>query len=560
MTRRNKISPTLIGRDETKLEGIADQDWARAVKLAALLRPTLGQRLTEAHLERLARAAKMSVPNLQRYRRRLAQGELTTALVARSPGFPEHGNRLQEAQHAVTLQVIERLQRHDRRLRVIDVVAVVDRHCRELTIPPPHRRSIDRRIRRFAPHLVERRDGNIERPNPDKPGRFAVRHPLDVVQIDHTTSDIMVVDDLYRQPIGRPVLSVAMDVATRSILAFSVSFESPSATTVAYLLTRVVASKAKWLAELGLESPWPMAGLPKSLHLDNAPEFHSKALSRGCAEFGIQLIYRPPGRPHFGGHIERMIGTLMSRLKALPGATGSSVAQRKKRHPERRAVLTLRELERWLAIEIAERYHSAEHRGLPGATPLGAWKAQAALTRPIKHLAAFNAAFLPAILRTVRRGMIQFHHVHYWHSALAGFVDTDRKLTVHFDPADISKLYYVMPDKTLLQIPYAHTHRPAVSVWEVLAANEYLRNISKSSVNEDHLFKAIQSQRQLIAQASAKTQKARAALNSRGDRNRARAILNEVRAVPETTSLIDYSQPPEDLPVEVWPTYRKGKR
>jgi len=95
MTRRNKVSPAIIGRGETKLEGIADKEWARAVKLAALLRPTLGQRITEAHLERLARAAKMSVPNLQRYRRRLAQGELTTALVARSPGFPEHGNRLQ---------------------------------------------------------------------------------------------------------------------------------------------------------------------------------------------------------------------------------------------------------------------------------------------------------------------------------------------------------------------------------------------------------------------------------------------------------------------------------
>ena len=59
-------------------------------------------------------------------------------------------------------------------------------------------------------------------------------------------------------------------------------------------------------------------------------------------------------------------------------------------------------------------------------------------------------------------------------------------------------------------------------------------------------------------QAGAKNKKARAALNSRGDR--ARASLNEVRAVPETTSLIDYSQPPEDLPVEIWPAYRKGKR
>ncbi|MFD2272608.1 hypothetical protein ACFS07_19525 [Undibacterium arcticum] len=60
---------------------------------------------------------------------------------------------------------------------------------------------------------------------------------------------------------------------------------------------------------------WPMGGLPRSLHLDNGAEFHSKALGRDCTQFGIELTYRPPGRPQFGGHIERIIGTLMTKLK-----------------------------------------------------------------------------------------------------------------------------------------------------------------------------------------------------------------------------------------------------
>ena len=86
--------------------------------------------------------------------------------------------RLHDEPHAVTLQVIERLQRQDRRLRVIDVVAEIEQRCRELKIPPPHRRSIDRRIERFAPHLVERRGGNVERPSKGKPGHFTVHRPL----------------------------------------------------------------------------------------------------------------------------------------------------------------------------------------------------------------------------------------------------------------------------------------------------------------------------------------------------------------------------------------------
>jgi len=552
---RASARASVIGRAPSRLEGVPDEAWSRAVKIAALLRPTIGKRIAAEQTRRLARAAGVSVPTLQRYRRRLAEGEVTTALLSRTRGLPKRVSRLAGDQDALTLEVIERLQRQTRRLRGIDVVSEVERSCRELKIAPPHRRSIDRRIERFAPHLVEHRSGNVERPHKEKPGHFVVHRALDVVQIDHTTCDVMVVDDLYRQPIGRPVLSVALDVATRCVLGFAVSFESPSATTVAYLLTRVVASKAKWLAEMELEGFWPMAGLPRSLHLDNAPEFHSKALSRGCQEFGIELTYRPRGRPHFGGHIERLIGTLMSRLKVLPGSTGSSVAQRKHRHPEKRAVMTLRELERWLAIEIGERYHRSAHRGLSGATPIGAWKAQAP-GRPVRHLAAFHAAFLPAITRTVRRGAIQFNHLHYWHARLSSFAGADRQVVVHFDPADLSKLYLVMKGKALLEIPYAQTHRPSVSLWELHAANQYLRRNSRSEVNEDRLFRAIEAQRKIVVQASARTRKARLAANHPADRKRSRAVLNEARNVTDTQSPIDYSQPPEDLPVEILPEFR----
>ena len=36
--------------------------------------------------------------------------------------------------------------------------------------------------------------------------------------------------------------------------------------------------------------------------------------------------FRPPGSPHFGGHIERLIGTMMGAVHLLPGTTQSSVA------------------------------------------------------------------------------------------------------------------------------------------------------------------------------------------------------------------------------------------
>jgi putative transposase len=92
------------------------------------------------------------------------------------------------------------------------------------------------------------------------PGNFIVRDPLDVVQVDHTQADILVVDTLSRRPIGRPWLSLAIDVATRcgGLLC---KHGSPGAATVALLLTRVALPKDAWLDKLGVQVEWPMRGV-----------------------------------------------------------------------------------------------------------------------------------------------------------------------------------------------------------------------------------------------------------------------------------------------------------
>ena len=200
-------------------------------------------------------------------------------------------------------------------MRVIDLVEEVAVRCRLLEVPCPSRPSIDRRLKRSAGVKVHRR-GVVPPGNADphiSPGSFVVQRPLEVVQIDHTPMDIVVVDDLYRQPLGKPYLTLATDVATRCIVGFVISFVPPGAATVSLCLTLIVSPKTEWLRQIGITGEWPMAGLPKALHLDGAAEFKSKALLRGCAQYGIDVVHRE--RPHHGGHIERVIGTKMSKLK-----------------------------------------------------------------------------------------------------------------------------------------------------------------------------------------------------------------------------------------------------
>ncbi len=78
--------------------------------------------------------------------------------------------------------------------------------------------------------------------------------------------------------------------------------------------------------------------------MDIAKEFQTEALRSAAEEYGFDLDYRPPGQPNFGGHIERLIGTMMEAVHVIPGTTLSSVAERGSYPSEKSAVMTLLEL------------------------------------------------------------------------------------------------------------------------------------------------------------------------------------------------------------------------
>jgi putative transposase len=72
----------------------------------------------------------------------------------------------------------------------------------------------------------------------------AVSAPLEQVQIDHTVIDLIVVDERDRQPIGRPYLTLAIDVFTRCVVGMVVTLEAPSAVSVGLCLAHAAATSA----------------------------------------------------------------------------------------------------------------------------------------------------------------------------------------------------------------------------------------------------------------------------------------------------------------------------
>ncbi len=112
---------------------------------------------------------------------------------------------------------------------------------------------------------------------------YKVADPLGVVQIDHTVADVFVIDSMSRQPIGRPTLTVAIDVATRCVLGTCLSLGAPSSQLVALCLEHAVFPKDDWVGAMGSSVEWPMYGRMSALHSDNGREFHSSASRRGSA-------------------------------------------------------------------------------------------------------------------------------------------------------------------------------------------------------------------------------------------------------------------------------------
>ena len=293
-----------------------------------------------------------------------------------------------------------------------------------------------------------------------------------------------------------------------------VTLEAPSAVSVGLCLAHASCDKRPSLERLDVEMDWPMSGKPRQLYLDNAAEFKSEALRRGCEQHGIQLSYRPPGLPHFGGIVERIIGTAMQLIHELPGTTFSSPDQRGKYDSEGMAALTLRELERWLTLAIGA-YHGCVHGSLL-QPPAALWAD--AVTRSgapaiVTHATAFLIDFLPVIRRTLTRTGFVIDHIHYYANALKPWIarrDSLPAFLIRRDPRDISRIWVLEPaGQHYLEIPYRTLSHPAITLWEQRQALAHLRQLGREQVDEAALFRMIRKMRDIVDTAQKTTRKAR---------------------------------------------------
>ncbi len=268
--------------------------WAETKRRAEVIVPLASMEQVDRNAAAKA-AKKLGISSRQVYnlikRYRAGKG-LLTDLAPRVSSGGKGRARISAQVETIIQDVIKSLYLCRQRRAVSVIVREIRMRCRQAGYPAASRNTVQARIELLDPIKVVQKRQGFEATRTLRPaaGKTPVQsRPLSLVQIDHSPIDVIVVEPKSRQPIGRPSLTLAIDVYTRCILGMLVTLEAPSATSVGLCLAHAVIDKSAWLETIGLEKDlWPMHGKPEKIHTDNASEFRSDALKRGCEQHGIE--------------------------------------------------------------------------------------------------------------------------------------------------------------------------------------------------------------------------------------------------------------------------------
>lgn len=188
---------------------------------------------------------------------------------------------------------------------------------------------------------------------------------LHIVEIDHTLLDIEVLDQNSMIVLGRPWLTLGIDVYSRCVWCMHLSFDSPSGDKVRKAIEQGVLFK-KVQQQYNTINEWEVHGIPDIIYFDNGKEFDNHNIRKLIdEELESQVMYRPIGTPRWGGTIERLFGTLNTEfIHRMSGTTKSNVKAKGEYNSSKEAIYTLEDVNEYLIRYITDIYHHDIHTGI----------------------------------------------------------------------------------------------------------------------------------------------------------------------------------------------------
>lgn len=549
------------------------EEKAEAYRWFDAVRPLLASDLRHGEKTALAdKAAEILGVNRGTVYRRIKNcdpADPLTLLPTGGQGRP--GSRLDETVEAIMQEVI---LKHYLQRKQPTPTTVWEEHMkpafRNAGIEPPGRATFFRRIEKLDPLVViEAREGKRAAREAKKRlmGSYPFAEaPLSSVQIDYWQYDIEILDAVTRQPIGRPWLAMCIDTFSFMPTGYYLSLDPPGAGSAGMAIFHSIARKEKWLAKLGVNMDWPVWGVMKMIHADNAKEFRGAMMHRFVRYANTKLVNRKVKTPRYGPHIERYFGKLAHSVKHLPGATGSNIAEKaRKADPRKTARLTLADLELYLLSVIKEHIHTP--RKELGMSPLEKWKSfyfDPETGRQIQKLppeaddlGRLRKELLPVTTRKLQHYGIQWDMLHYDSEALVvirqRYAKTPQKdFVVRRDPRDLSEVYVWDEDgKVYLTVPLRSPRGVAMNIWEHRAAKKHAQSKGHDRPDENDIFDAHRERTERhsrIREAEKETVRVRRAAEQKRHHVQTRA---RQQAVIEDTPAAAPAAPPPAIPAPI---------
>lgn len=370
-------------------------------------------------------------------------------------------------------------------------------------IPAPGKRTMYRLMQRMEAYdLAVLKDGKHAT---DKRLRIVKSGPkvtkiLERVEADHTPLDLFLIDHLTGLPLGRPLLTVYIDVFSRFPLGYHLSFGSTSADAVVGGLRHAILPKeatVEVIPNLPVQHVWPCYGVMDVLILDNGFEFLGGDLDSVAYDLKIDLRFCPKKQPRFKGVVERYLKTVNYFFThQLPGTSLAHFADRGDYDPTQHAVLTLSEFrhvfEKWL-LDI---YAQTIHRGI-GTTPWARWHAGTDKRTPRlpKSVSDLQRKIGLSRERVLNHQGIQLHGLHYAGPDLVPVIrawGVGTKVRVVFDPDDLGRIHVWAPQaQDPIAVEAIHfDYAKGLSLYQHKLIREAVQAQGEEAENRDALIEA----------------------------------------------------------------------
>ena len=209
--------------DEKYIDSISDEDWKIANQRYSIIKPIIEREINfnietnkTVLIKKIGEEHGVAYTTLYRWLNQFNSTGLVSSLAPTKRSGGRGKSRLSKDSDQIIEETIENFYCVSQRPTKKETALEVIRRCKNAGISPPHINTIYSRLKLISKKMaLTKRIGFLEvnQKVDATPGSYdEAKNPLDIIQIDHTLLDIIIVDKEYRNPIGRPYITLASEL------------------------------------------------------------------------------------------------------------------------------------------------------------------------------------------------------------------------------------------------------------------------------------------------------------------------------------------------------------